>query len=301
VGAEAWVDVFDPADVREPILRVPALTVEAVRGVYEAAESGFGIWRKTSPFTRARVLTDAAVLLRERAEEIAAAVVTENGKTLQEAGGEVQKAADFLEYYASVARAGYGDLLHDARPRTRAGFQREPLGVVLAITPWNDPLLTPARKLAPALAAGNAVVLKPATETPASALHFARALHDAGLPAGVLGEVRRLGVRVERRLVYVLLVEGERRVVGRVGVDDVEQVARFPQRVLAHLQQRVTDEAGIFGLALVVGHHGVRHGVDSITKSQVNRVRSVQAMHAAESVVGASTGSYRWPSARGLP
>lgn len=189
VGAEAWVDVFDPADVREPVLRVPALGVDAVRGVYDAAESGFGLWRRTSPFARARVLADAAVLLRERAGEIAAAVVTENGKTEKEAGGEVQKAADFLEYYASVARAGYGDLLHDARPQTRAGFQREPLGVVLAITPWNDPLLTPARKLAPALAAGNAVVLKPATETPASALHFARALHDAGLPAGVLGVV----------------------------------------------------------------------------------------------------------------
>ncbi|MGP4025977.1 aldehyde dehydrogenase family protein [Actinomadura sp. 3N407] len=158
-------------------------------GVYDAAESGFGVWRRTSPFDRARVLTDSAVLLRERAAEIAAAVVTENGKTLAEAGGEVRKAADFLEYYASSARGGYGDLLHDARPQTRAAFQREPVGIVLAITPWNDPLLTPARKLAPALAAGNAAVLKPATETPGSALHFARALHDAGLPAGVLNVV----------------------------------------------------------------------------------------------------------------
>ncbi|MEU8798344.1 aldehyde dehydrogenase family protein [Spirillospora sp. NPDC048819] len=189
VGAETWVDVFDPTDVRAPVMRVPALTAEAVRGVYDAAETGFGVWRRTSPFDRARVLTDAAVLLRERAAEIAAAVVTENGKTLAEAGGEVQKAADFLEYYASSARNGYGELLHDARPQTRAGYQREPVGIVLAITPWNDPLLTPARKLAPALAAGNAAVLKPATETPGSALHFARALHDAGLPAGVLNVV----------------------------------------------------------------------------------------------------------------
>lgn len=189
VGAEAWVDVFDPTDVREPVVRVPALTAEAVRSVYDAAESGFATWRTTSPFVRARVLGDAAVLLRERAEEIAAAVVTENGKTWSEARGEAQKAADFLEYYASLARDGHGTLLHDARPQTRAGFQREPIGVVLAITPWNDPLLTPARKLAPALAAGNAVVLKPASETPTSALHFARALDDAGLPAGVLGVV----------------------------------------------------------------------------------------------------------------
>ncbi len=189
VGAETWVDVFDPTDVREPIARVPALSVEAVRNVYDEAEQGFAVWRGTSPFERARILFGAAALLRERAADVAVEVSAENGKTLAEATGEALKAADFLEYYAGVAREGYGALLHDVRPGTKAGFQREPLGVVLAITPWNDPLLTPARKLAPALAAGNAAVIKPATETPLSALHLARALHDAGLPAGVLNVV----------------------------------------------------------------------------------------------------------------
>ncbi len=186
VSTGSWVEVFDPADTREPVFRVPALSVEDVRGVYQAAREGFALWRRTSAFERAQILGDAAALLRERAEDIARAVVGENGKTLAEARGEVGKAADFLDYYRGIARDGYGTLLHDARPGTRAGYQREPVGVVLAITPWNDPLITPARKLAPALAAGNAVVLKPASETPLSALHFARALHDAGLPAGVL-------------------------------------------------------------------------------------------------------------------
>ncbi len=189
VSSDRWFDVFDPTDVREPVARVPALTPEQVTGVYDAAESGFAVWRGTSPFDRARIMFDAARLLRERAEEIAEALVTEMGKTRAEAGGEVGKAADFFEYYASTAREGYGTLLHDARPRTRASFHREPIGVVLAITPWNDPFLTPARKLAPALAAGNAVVLKPASETPVSSIHLARALHDAGLPAGVLNLV----------------------------------------------------------------------------------------------------------------
>ncbi|GLZ06109.1 aldehyde dehydrogenase [Actinomadura sp. NBRC 104412] len=189
VGADAWVDVFDPADVRAPVARVPALTAEDVRKVYDAAESGFVGWRATSPFERARVLFRAAALLRERVTEVAAVVVRENGKTSAEARGETEKAADFLEYYASMARSGYGTLLHDVRPRTRAEVRREPVGVVLAITPWNDPLLTPARKLAPALAAGNAVVLKPATETPGPALEFARALDDAGIPPGVVNVV----------------------------------------------------------------------------------------------------------------
>ncbi|MEV6350138.1 aldehyde dehydrogenase family protein [Actinoplanes sp. NPDC051851] len=189
IGADGGVDVYDPADVREPFARVPALTAKQVTEVYRAAAEGYATWRATSPIERCRVLARAAVLLRERADEIAGAIHAENGKTPAEARGEAEKTADFFEYYAAVGRQEYGSLIADARPDTRAGFQREPLGVVLAITPWNDPLITPARKLAPALAAGNAVVLKPATETPVSGLLLARALHDAGLPAGVINVV----------------------------------------------------------------------------------------------------------------
>ncbi|GGN66370.1 aldehyde dehydrogenase [Actinoplanes lobatus] len=189
VGGESWVDVYDPADVREPFVRVPALTAEQVTEIYGAARAGFAVWRAMSAIDRSRILAKAAVLLRVRNAEIADAIVTENGKTLAEARIEAEKAADFFEYYAAVGRQDYGSLIHDARPDTRTGFQREPLGVVLAIAPWNDPMITPARKLAPALAAGNAVVLKPASETPTSALHLARALDDAGLPAGVLSVV----------------------------------------------------------------------------------------------------------------
>lgn len=185
----AWIDVHDPADVRTPFARVPALGAEDVTRAYDHAERAFAEWRRTSPFERARILTGAARLIRERLDEIAADVTAENGKTLAEARGEAGKAADFLDYYAGLARQGYGTLLHDVRPDTRTHTQREPIGVILVISPWNDPLITPARKLAPLLAAGNAAVFKPATETPLSGLHFARALHDAGLPAGVLNVV----------------------------------------------------------------------------------------------------------------
>lgn len=188
-GADSWVDVFDPVDVRQPVVRVPALTAAQVTGIYDAAEAGFAVWRRTPALERARILARAGSLLRVRAAEIALGVTSENGKTLKESRGEVEKAADFLEYYAGQAREAYGSLVHDVRPDTRTSYHREPIGVVLAITPWNDPLLTPARKLAPALASGNAVVLKPASETPTSGLYLARALHDAGLPAGVLGVV----------------------------------------------------------------------------------------------------------------
>lgn len=195
-----WIDVHDPADVRAPVARVPALSPKDVIRAYDHAERGFAVWKRTSPFDRARILTDAARLIRERLDTIAADVTAENGKTLTEARGEAGKAADFLDYYAGLTRQGYGTLLHDARPDTRTHTQREPIGVILVISPWNDPLITPARKLAPLLATGNAAVFKPATETPASGLHLARALHDAGLPAGVLNVVTGRTAEIEEAL-----------------------------------------------------------------------------------------------------
>ncbi|MFD4510025.1 aldehyde dehydrogenase family protein [Streptomyces sp. NPDC058457] len=195
-----WIDVHDPADVRTPFARVPALSAKDVTRAYDHAERGFAGWKRTSPFERARVFTEAARLIRERAGEIAADVTAENGKTLAEATGETLKAADFLEYYAGLARQGYGTLLHDVRPDHRTHTQREPIGVILVISPWNDPLITPARKLAPLLATGNAAVFKPATETPLAGLHFARALHDAGLPAGVLNVVTGRTAEIEEAL-----------------------------------------------------------------------------------------------------
>lgn len=195
-----WIDVHDPADVRTPFARVPALSAKDVTRAYDHAERGFAVWKRTSPFERARVFTEAARLIRERVEGIAADVTAENGKTVAEATGETLKAADFLEYYAGLARQGYGTLLHDVRPNHRTHTQREPIGVILVISPWNDPLITPARKLAPLLATGNAAVFKPAGETPLSGLHFARALHDAGLPAGVLNVVTGRTAEIEEAL-----------------------------------------------------------------------------------------------------
>ncbi|MGY5056978.1 aldehyde dehydrogenase family protein [Streptomyces sp. 900105755] len=200
VRSGEWIDVHDPADVRTPLARVPALSAKDVARAYDHAERGFAVWKRTSPFERARVLTEAARLIRARAGDIAADVTAENGKTLAEATGETLKAADFLEYYAGLARQGYGTLLHDVRPDHRTHTQREPIGVILVISPWNDPLITPARKLAPLLATGNAAVFKPATETPLAGLHFAAALHDAGLPAGVLNVVTGRTAEIEEAL-----------------------------------------------------------------------------------------------------
>lgn len=181
-----FIDVRDPADVSSVIARVPALAGSDAESVYLGARRGFEQWRRTNAIERGAVLTRCAAILRERSETIATDLVREMGKTLAEARGEVGKAADFFDYYGGLGRQPFGYLLHDLRPGTTASVRYQPIGVVLAITPWNDPLLTPARKLAPALAAGNSVVLKPASETPLVALHLAEALVDGGLPPAAL-------------------------------------------------------------------------------------------------------------------
>jgi acyl-CoA reductase-like NAD-dependent aldehyde dehydrogenase len=183
---DVWLPVLDPADVRRVVARVPALTSADVARAYDGAAAGAKIWRQTDPLTRGAILIATARLLRERSAAIVEDLVAEMGKTTAEATVEVTKSADFFEYYGGMARNPSGYSLNDARPGTMVGVRFEPLGIVLAITPWNDPLLTPARKLAPALFAGNAVILKPSTDTPLVSLHLARALLDAGLPTRVL-------------------------------------------------------------------------------------------------------------------
>jgi alpha-ketoglutaric semialdehyde dehydrogenase len=181
-GSSSYFEVREPSHWDTVIARVPALDADAVRAGYPTAREGARIWGRTNALERGRILFRAAGLLRERSADLAQLLARENGKTLAEATGEVGKAAEFFEFYAGLARLPYGDLIHDARPNTTTTVRREPVGVVLAITPWNDPLLTPARKVAPALAAGNGVVLKPASDTPLIALELTRALVDAGLP-----------------------------------------------------------------------------------------------------------------------
>src|SRR5579875_2170755 len=191
------LEVRDPADVRSVVAEVPAMSADEVAAAYTRARAGFDAWRRANPLDRAAVMARCADLVRARAEDGAVTLVRENGKTLAEARAEVAKTADFLDYYASFARQPWGEILADARGGTQTTVRYEPVGVVLAITPWNDPLLTPARKLGPALIAGNAVLLKPASQTPLVARWLADLFIAAGLPGEVLtvvtGEQREIG------------------------------------------------------------------------------------------------------------
>jgi alpha-ketoglutaric semialdehyde dehydrogenase len=183
------IDRTNPADTSEVVVRYPAMTSQDAEAAVAAAADGFAAWRRTGLLDRGRILLSAAAILSDRRDDIAADITAEMGKTLAEARAEVAASIAFLEYYGGLARVSQGEILADRREDVNTFTRREPVGVVVLITPWNDPLLTPARKLAPALIAGNSVVLKPAPETPLSATHLACALFDAGVPAGVLNTV----------------------------------------------------------------------------------------------------------------
>lgn len=170
---------------------VPVAGPDDIELALQAAERGAAIWRRTPAHERMRVLLRAAELADERTAQIAATLSAENGKTITEATVEAGRSGDLIRLSAFEGTQLYGDTLPlDANKGTgfdKVGFTvRQPVGVVVAITPFNYPSLLVLHKIGPALAAGNAVVLKPARNTPLTALALAACFVDAGLPEGVL-------------------------------------------------------------------------------------------------------------------
>ena len=181
------IPVLNPS-TEEEIGRLPHAERRDLDDALAAAERGFAQWSKTAPVDRANVLYKAAALMRERQEEIAIAITSEHGKPLAQARLEVIRGCEFFEWDAGEATRTYGRVIPSA-PGARYMVHHQPIGIVAAFSPWNFPMSQPCRKVAGAIASGCSIILKAAEETPAGALHIARALHDAGLPPGVLNLV----------------------------------------------------------------------------------------------------------------
>lgn len=179
--------VLNPSNESE-IGRVPIASRSDLDAALAAAADGFRLWSQTSPARRSEVILKAAALMRERVEEIACAITLEHGKPLAEARLEVVRGCEFFEWDAAEGQRTYGRVIPSALG-IRYIVLHQPIGMVAAFSPWNFPMSQPARKIAGALAAGCSIILKAAEETPAGALHIARALHDAGLPPGVFNLV----------------------------------------------------------------------------------------------------------------
>jgi len=181
-------EVRNPAD-RTVAGIVPDGGIPETRRAIESAHRAFPAWSRTPAKDRGVILKRIMELMAERRDEIAKLVVLENGKPYEEAKGEVGFSMGYFGWFAEEARRTYGDVVSSPFANKRLWVLRQPLGVVGAITPWNFPANMITRKIAPAMAAGCTVVLKPASATPLTALAIARCAHDAGLPPGVLNIV----------------------------------------------------------------------------------------------------------------
>ncbi|MEL6968200.1 MAG: NAD-dependent succinate-semialdehyde dehydrogenase [Pseudomonadota bacterium] len=180
--------VINPA-TGETIAHVPFLGEAETKRAIEAASRAFTLWSAELAKTRSQVLRRWFDLVVENADELAAILTSEQGKPLAEAKGEVLYAASFIEYYAEEAKRIYGETVPSPFTDGRIVVIRQPVGVVAAITPWNFPAAMITRKVAPAFAAGCTAVVKPAPDTPLTALALAALADRAGLPAGVLNVV----------------------------------------------------------------------------------------------------------------
>jgi succinate-semialdehyde dehydrogenase/glutarate-semialdehyde dehydrogenase len=194
-GQAEPVEVHDPADGKL-LATAASASAEQVTAAVEAADRAFKTWSKMLARERAAILRRWYELIVERADDLALILTAEQGKPLAEARGEVLYGAGFIEWFAEECKRAYGDVVPTNQQGRRIVVTKNPIGVCAAITPWNFPSAMILRKAAPALAAGCTMVLKPASETPLSALALAELAEQAGIPAGVFNVVHGPAVEV---------------------------------------------------------------------------------------------------------
>jgi betaine-aldehyde dehydrogenase len=226
--------VLEPA-TEQVLAELPRAGAEEADAAVARAKAAYPAWRAVAPADRARILHALAGLLAERREELAVMEARNAGKPIGDARGEMDMVADTFRYYAAAPERALGDTIPVAGGV--AMTFREPLGVVALITPWNFPLCIASWKLAPALAAGNTVVLKPAELTPLTALEFERIALEAGIPDGVVNVLVGPGSTAGARLV-------EHPDVAKVAFTGSTEVGRRIAAGAAATIKRVTLELG---------------------------------------------------------
>nr|WP_250811101.1 NAD-dependent succinate-semialdehyde dehydrogenase [Neorhizobium tomejilense] len=191
--------VVDPA-TGEHLVDVAACSLEDADAAVDAAKNAFLAWRGKLPVERGQILRLWGKLMRDNAQDLAVIMTAEQGKPLAESLGEISYAANFLEWFAAEGERAYGETIPSHLPGSRLSVQMQPLGVTVAITPWNFPSAMITRKAGAALAAGCTMIVKPAPETPLSALALAKLAQEAGMPAGVFQVLTGEAAPLARRL-----------------------------------------------------------------------------------------------------
>jgi len=237
VGSDRTFPVHDPA-TGEQVGTASDGGVDEARAAVDAAARAFPGWAGLVPGERAAAIRRIAAALLEDAERIADVVVAEQGKPRGQALWEVRYATEWLDWYAEEGRRAYGRMIPATVPGKRLMVLRQPVGIAVAITPWNFPVAMIARKLAPAVAAGCPMIAKPAEQTPLSAVAMMEAMDRAGLPPGVVNLI----TSAEPEAVADALVSDER--VRKITFTGSTEVGKILVRASAHHLARVSLELG---------------------------------------------------------
>ena len=219
----ATAEVIDPA-TEDGVGTIAVATESDIDAALVSARHGLAVWRNTDAWTRSATIRRIATILREWAAEAAKLMTSEQGKPLREAEAEWNATADQFDWYADEARRIYGRTVDGHSTGNRIIVRREPVGVVAAFAAWNFPALLPSRKMAPALAAGCSIIVRPTEEAPYSTLLLAAACDAAGVPAGVVTMITGRGSQISEKLI------------GSEGVRKVSLTGSVPVgRTLLHL------------------------------------------------------------------
>jgi len=247
----------NPANQEELVGHFAASSAEDVDDAVTAASEAAAGWRRTSAIARSTILHKAAAILESRINDVGRELTREEGKTLKEGIGETTRAVQILRYYAGEAQQPIGENYPSLSPTTLLYTQREPLGVVAVITPWNFPIAIPTWKIAPALAFGNTVVFKPASLTPLCAVRLVEALAEAGLPPGVLNLVTGAAGAVGNPLVR------DERVVG-ITFTGSNAVGADLRRIVAERGAKLQLELGGKNPAIVLADADLDHALGHV-------------------------------------
>jgi acyl-CoA reductase-like NAD-dependent aldehyde dehydrogenase len=257
IGGE-WVPASDgattsdlnPAHTDEVVAVFPSAGPQDADRAAEAAARAFPGWSRTPMPKRGEILLKAAQLLEARLDEVAEALTREEGKTHAESKGETARGVSLLRYFAGEAMQPIGEVYPSSTAATFLYAERVPLGPVALVTPWNFPVAIPTWKVAPCLAFGNTVVLKPAELTPVTAWHLADVLEKAGLPPGVLNLVVGRGSKVGPALVAderikAISFTGSNEVGTRLAVQAAQRGAKFQLEMGGKNPVVVLDDADV--------------------------------------------------------
>jgi len=231
-SSDKTIQNINPANIGDIIGTVKLSTRDEAQKSVEAAYNAFRDWKNTPAPTRGRIVAKAARLLEDNKEDLAQILTREEGKTISESRGELQRAINVAEFCAGESRRLNGETIQSELPANFAYTIKQPHGVVALITPWNFPVAIPVWKIAPALVAGNTIVLKPAEATPATAVRIVEIFEEAGVPKGVLNLILGAGEEVGEEIANHAAVKAVSFTGStEIGIKLYEQVARRGAKV----------------------------------------------------------------------